>query len=85
VVELYVQPPNMVNPSRPRMRELKAFARVDLGPGEMKTVQLSVPVRDLAYWDTAKKGWSVETGTYTVFVGPSADDATLKHATFTVN
>jgi beta-glucosidase len=85
VVELYIQAPNMVNPSRPRMRELKAFARVDLDPGAMKTVQLSVPVRDMSYWDSTKNGWAVEQGTYTVYVGPSADETTLKHATFTVN
>jgi beta-glucosidase len=67
------------------MRELKAFARVDLDPGAMKTVQLSVPVRDMSYWDSTKNGWAVEQGTYTVYVGPSADETTLKHATFTVN
>jgi hypothetical protein len=49
----------------------------------MQTVQLSVPARDMAYWGAS--GWVVETGEHTVFVGPSADPAVLKSASFTIN
>jgi len=40
-------------------RELKAFERVSLAPGETKTVTLAVPVADLAYYDE-RTGWVVE-------------------------
>ena len=46
-------------------KELKAFARVSLQPGETKTVKLGVPVVDLAYYDVTA-GWVVEPIEYTV-------------------
>ncbi len=55
-------------------KELKAFARVSLLPGETKTVQLAVPVADLAYYDAAA-GWVVEPIEYAVIVGRHALDA----------
>jgi beta-glucosidase len=81
VVQLYIGYPNTAV-RRPR-KELKAFTRVSLAPGEMKTVQLSVPARDMAYW--ADSGWTIEKGMHTVYVGPSADPAALKSASFTIN
>jgi beta-glucosidase len=53
-------------------KELKAFARVSLQPGETKTVKLAVPVADLAYYGAA--GWVVEPIEYTVIVGRHALD-----------
>ena len=54
-------------------KELKAFGRVSLAPGETKTVRLSVPVVDLAYYD-ATAGWVVEAIEYEVIVGRHALD-----------
>jgi len=81
VVQLYIGYP-MTKQRRPT-KELKAFARVKLAPGEMKPVQFSVPARDMAYWATG--GWMVEKGMHNVLIGPSADPTTLKTATFTIN
>ena len=39
--------------------ELKAFARVALAPGERWTLQFTVPVADLAWYDESR-GWVVE-------------------------
>lgn len=83
VVQLYIGYPN--TKARRPVKELKAFTRVTLKPGETKAVQFSVPARDFAYWDTTSKGWVVEKGMHNVLVGPSADPATLKTASFTVN
>lgn len=57
VVQLYVS----VRGSRVERapRELKAFARVNVAPGETRGVTLSVPVASLAYRDSAR-GWIVE-------------------------
>ena len=83
IVQLYVGFPNQgVSPARP-VKELKAFTRVSLAPGETKAVQLSVPAQDLAYWGAS--GWVIEKGVHTVYVGPSADPSVLKSATFTIN
>ena len=45
-------------------------------------VQLFVPARDLRHWGA--NGWELASGQHTVFVGPSADPAQLKSATFNV-
>jgi hypothetical protein len=37
----------------------------------------------MAYW--GGNGWVVETGGHSVLVGPSADPAALKSATFTID
>ncbi len=55
------------------VRELKAFARVSLAPGETRTVALSVPVADLAYRDKAR-GWVVEPGEYQAILARHAQD-----------
>jgi len=81
IVQLFVGYPNTAQ--RRPAKELKTFARVTLAAGATQTVQLSVPARDMAYRGTG--GWVVETGQHTVLVGPSADPAALKSASFTIN
>ena len=76
VVQVYVEPPPASVP-RP-VRELKAFTRVTLAPGESKTVTLAIPREDLAYWDPGTKGWVVTPGTYFARVGDSSRSLPLK-------
>ena len=65
------------------VRDLKAFARVHLEPGETRTVAFPVRAADLAYWDTTAGAWTVEPITYGVAVGPSSRDLPLQ-GTFTI-
>jgi beta-glucosidase len=58
-------------------RDLKAFARVPLQPGETKVVSLEVPVEDLAYYDVAAGAWRIERIGYGVQVGPSSRNLPL--------
>jgi beta-glucosidase len=81
IVQLYIGYP--ATQQRRPAKELKAFTRVQLAPGETKTVQFSVPARDMAYWGA--DGWVVEKGMHNVLIGPSADPMTLKMASFTIN
>jgi beta-glucosidase len=84
VVQLYVGYPNVttrMHASPPK--ELKAFTKVHLEPGESKVVQLFVPARELRHWGS--NGWQLDPGEHRVYVGPSADPATLQTAMFTVN
>jgi beta-glucosidase len=81
VVQLYIGYP--ATTQRRPVKELKAFKRVTLAPGEMKSVQFTVPARDMAYWSNT--GWVVEKGMHNVLVGPSADPTKLKSAPFTIN
>jgi beta-glucosidase len=82
VAQLYVAAPGKVVPRAPK--ELKAFAKVALGPGETKTATLSVPAADLCYWDIAGNGWKLEPGDYQALVGPSSRSEDLLEAGFKV-
>jgi beta-glucosidase len=55
VVQLYVAPPasEFVRPPK----ELKAFAKVHLDPGETATVELELGDRAFACWDPGDRGW----------------------------
>jgi beta-glucosidase len=76
VVQAYVAVPDSQVERAPK--ELKAFQRVGLQPGETKTVQLEIPVKDLAYYDE-QSGWTVEPTSYTLIVGQhSLDDQALR-------
>lgn len=72
VVQVYVGDPEarVVRP----IRELKAFAKVDLGPGETKAVTMRLTGRDLAYWSTRINGWELEGGAFSIHVGASSRD-----------
>jgi beta-glucosidase len=82
VVQLYIGYPNTA--VRRSIKELKAFRRVALAPGEMQTVQLQVPARDFAYYDEQSGSFQVELVEHQVLVGPSADPSRLLPAVFDV-
>lgn len=81
VVQLYVgYPGSAVERTE---RELKGFAKVAVMPGETLTAEITLPVRDLAYYDVDAAGWVVEALDYEVHVGTSSRDLPLS-ATLTV-
>jgi len=59
------------------VRDLKGFARVHLEPGETRAVTFTVRAADLAFWDVATGGWTVEPIEYQVEVGSSSRDLPL--------
>ena len=59
---------------RPR-RELKAFAKIELKPGESRKISLAVDPASLSVF--AGGGYTVEGGEYTVAVGASVSDIRL--------
>jgi len=59
------------------MIDLKGFEKLDLAPGQTRTVSLEVAVADLAYYDTGTSGWEVEIITYGVHAGPSSRELPL--------
>lgn len=75
VVQLYVEPPKAAV-ARP-VRELKAFLKVILQPGESKTVAMSIDAADLAYWDPGTKAWILTPGPYTARIGDSSRNLPL--------
>ncbi|MFN2272574.1 MAG: fibronectin type III-like domain-contianing protein, partial [Anaerolineae bacterium] len=55
-------------------KELKAFAKVALEPGETKTVAFTLDQEALSYYDPASKRWVAEAGEFQVLVGSSSQD-----------
>jgi beta-glucosidase len=76
VAELYVGDSHASVP-RP-VKELKAFAKVNLKPGETRRVTLSLPRRAFSYYDVQKKDWSAEPGDFTILVGSASDNIQLR-------
>ncbi|MGC4090762.1 MAG: glycoside hydrolase family 3 C-terminal domain-containing protein [Polyangiaceae bacterium] len=59
-------------------KELKAFTRVSLDPGQAKAVTIPLRVSDLKYYDQNAKAWAASTGSVQIAVGPSSANLTLK-------
>ena len=75
VVQLYIAAPKG-GFFRP-VRELKGFERVELEPGESKTVEFTLDDRSFAIWS---EGWKIPGGTYTVQIGASSRDIHLEQS-----
>ncbi|HEY3670342.1 MAG TPA: glycoside hydrolase family 3 C-terminal domain-containing protein [Acidimicrobiia bacterium] len=73
VVQCYVAPPSSTVVTR-APKELKAFAKVTLDPGEATTIELTLDARAFAYWDPTAGDWHVAPGTYELHVGRSSAD-----------
>lgn len=72
VVQLYVRDVT-ATVMRPE-KELKAFAKVALQPGETQTLRFTLGPEALAYYDDQARCWVAEAGEYEVLVGASSRD-----------
>lgn len=72
IVQVYVhdQEARLVRP----YKELKGFAKVELQPGETKTVSIPLNFRAFAYYDPAYRQWVTESGQFDILIGASAAD-----------
>ncbi|MEE8390480.1 MAG: glycoside hydrolase family 3 C-terminal domain-containing protein [Anaerolineae bacterium] len=75
IVQLYVRDTES-SLARPE-KELKAFAKVTLEPGETKTVTFTLDQDALSFYDPVKKQWVAEPGEFQVLVGGSSRDIHL--------
>ena len=76
VAQLYIGDNHSAVP-RP-IKELKAFARVELDPGQSKRVRLPLQRRDFSYWDVSSHDWKAQPGEFTVLVGNSSANTPLR-------
>lgn len=73
VVQLYIEP---LGQKRYRAkRELKAFTKISLNPGEEKLVQFTLDERSFAIWND---GWKIPEGRYEICIGKDAHRMILK-------
>ncbi len=59
------------------LRRLRGFEKVRLAPGESRTVILTLPVSELAFWDVTRERFVVESAPHQLMVGRSATDVRL--------
>ncbi|MFR8336736.1 MAG: glycoside hydrolase family 3 C-terminal domain-containing protein [Eisenbergiella massiliensis] len=78
VVQLYISDveSTVIRP----VKELKGFEKVELAPGETKTVTFTLDKRAFAYWNTQLHDWHVETGEFRILIGKSSRDIQLEAA-----
>lgn len=75
VVQLYVadKESTVIRP----IKELRDFAKVELAPGETKTVSFTLGKRAFAYYSVKLHDWHVETGEFDIMIGQSSRDIVL--------
>ena len=72
VVQLYVRDLESTL-DRPD-KELRAFEKLDLAPGESTQVRFDLGERAFAAWDPTLKAWTIEPGDFELLAGPSSRD-----------
>ncbi len=72
VVQLYIS--DIVSSVPRPLKELKAFQKVSLLPGEIKTVKFTLDKEALSFYNPAKKKWVAEPGDFEIQVGSSSRD-----------
>ncbi|MGN0279280.1 MAG: glycoside hydrolase family 3 C-terminal domain-containing protein [Lachnospiraceae bacterium] len=76
IAQVYVAP---IAPSVDRpVKELKAYAKVELAAGKSKKVNLTLTQQDFAYFDEHLHDFIADAGDYEILVGASCEDIRLK-------
>ncbi|MBI9050163.1 MAG: glycoside hydrolase family 3 C-terminal domain-containing protein [Anaerolineaceae bacterium] len=80
IIQIYVHDheSTLIRPEK----ELKGFAKVDLQPGETKTVDIHLDFRAFAFYHPIYKDWITENGAYDILIAASSID--IRH-TLTAN
>ncbi|WP_270343762.1 glycoside hydrolase family 3 C-terminal domain-containing protein [Bacillus mobilis] len=80
IVQLYIKDveSSIIRPEK----ELKGFEKVELQPGEEKTVSFILNKRSFAYYNVEWKDWHVETGEFEILVGKSSKEIVLHDSIF---
>ncbi len=80
-VQLYIR--DLVSSATRPVKELKGFQKIELQPGETKTVALDITPESLAFFDINMK-YVVEPGDFEIMVGSSSRDNDLQKMILTV-
>lgn len=75
VIQLYVADRTGTT-GRP-VKELRGFRKIELMPGEVKTVQFTLTARDLSYYNVDLHDWYAPSGKYGIQIGHASDDIRL--------
>ena len=75
IVQLYVKDMT-ASTTRPE-KELKGFEKVQLAPGETKTVTMELDKRSFSWYNTELHDWYAASGKYEILIGASSRDIRL--------
>ena len=75
IVQLYVSDVKSTL-QRPE-KELKKFVKIELNPGEEKTVSFKLESRDFSYFDSKRNMWIAESGEFVISAAASSRDIKL--------
>lgn len=75
IIQLYISDEKSTL-QRPK-KELKKFSKIELGPGEEKTVAFKLDSRDFSYYDSRSSMWVAESGEFNILIGASSRDIRL--------
>jgi beta-glucosidase len=77
VAQVYVGPP--AGPPVPMVpQSLAGFQRIELEPGQTKSVTIHIDARGLSFWSIGKHDWVIAVGSRPVYVGSSSRDIQLQ-------
>jgi len=77
VVQLYLATANLQPPLPMPKKQLRGFQKIELDPGETKTVEFLLTPEEMYAFDGASNRYLVPAGRYTVHVGGSSDNLPL--------
>lgn len=70
VIQAYI---GQKSPKLPRPeKELKGFAKAEIQPGSSKNVEISIPLKSMAYYDDVKQQWVLDKDTFYLYLGTSS-------------
>ena len=75
IAELYIHQEKSLLP-RP-LKELKGFEKVNLQPGEQKTISIPLNQNSFQYFNDVKNEWEMEPGVFDILIGSSSRDIKL--------
>ena len=76
VIQIYVKPP--LSEEKKPVKELKAFKKIYIKPGEEKILSIDLEKKSLAYYSSKNHRWIIERGEYEILVGSSSRDIRIK-------
>ena len=59
-------------------KELKGFKKIVIKKESTETIEISIAVADLAFYDETISDWNLEVGTYEIYVGNASDNISKK-------
>jgi beta-glucosidase len=74
IVQLYIH--DVVGANTRPVKELKGFQKIELKPGETKTVSFNITTKDLTYYHF-NNTWGWEPGEFEVMVGPNSREVKM--------